>query len=364
MEENKKFFGNLFMEPKNDEPVDVGQKDNFIPILETPPLKDATSDDFPAAKEEPTKVEEKVPVETKETSKNETAETSDFFFESYINELAEQGEITEEEITEQGFDNTPEGVKSFIAYREKKAKEKAKQEAINELPDDAKRVIELAIEGVDIRQLLEMESEEIDYASMDITDINNQQDLYYNYLISTGVSEEKAEKFVKAAYDQGSLADWAETSLEALSKAQEAEKEQFIKAQKIAAKQDQERQKQEYIKFEKDILDTTKIKGFEINKQTASKLLDFMVKPDPKTGKTAEQIAWEDPETRKAVNYFLMNNFDFKALEKKAESKATIKLKSKVSNITDKGTSSKGTKIHEEEKPNTTHVLPKLNLLF
>jgi hypothetical protein len=364
-ENNKKFFGNIFMEPKSDEPVEVSGKEPFekIPDVSTPPANDATGDDFPTAKIETEKTVEKVPEDKKEIPKTEESDSSDFFFESYINELAQEGAITEEEIEEQGFDNTPEGVKAFIAYEKKRAAEQAQQAFIDELPEDAKRVIELAKEGVDIRSILEFESEEVDYHSM-LENVEDQQNLYFNHLLETGLSEERAIKKVKASLESGDLEDDAKEAAEFLSKKQNAEKEQLINQQKAAAKQEQERQKEEYVKFEKEILSTTQIKGFDINKQTATKLLEFMVKPDPKTGKTAEQIAWEDPETRKAVSYFLMNKFDFKALEKKAESKATIKLKTKVNNITDKNTSSKGTKILDDEKPATTALLPKFNLLF
>ena len=373
--ENDNFFSNLFMTTETSEP-EKSKTEEKIDKVETDPNKEKAEDEvkelsdeelIEAAKKEKqtvktSKKEESKEVESKEEEKEET--TTDFSFEPLVEDLVSSGYLSPEEIEEKGFENSPEGLKEIIKHTSDKFKELGEKEAFDKLSPTAKRLIELEKEGVDIYQLVEKEAEEVDYNSIDLDDVENQQTLYYNYLIKTGISDEKAEKLVGVAYEQGTLGEYAEISVEALSKAQEKEKEDFIKSQKAQAKAQEEKAKVEYEDFKKDVLNTSSIKGFNIDKTTASKLFDFMDKPVDKSGKTQEQLAWEDPETRKAVAYFLMNKFNFKSLEKKAETKATIKLKNKVSNTSDKGLSSKGTKVNTEEEKVPNGVVPELRFLL
>ncbi len=316
--------------------------------IETDPEKGSSLDDFPKGPSGEN-IETSKEVENNE---EETHSTGEFTITSFLAKLIESGEFTEEELNEK-FEDSLEGLEQINELRIAKREKEAEAKAFSELSDDAKRIIELDKQGVDIRQILEFEAEEVDYNSIDLDDVENQQDLYYNYLIETGLTEEKAAKKVNLSFESGDLAEDAKDAVDFLSKKQNAAKDQLIATQKAEAKRNQDEAKAQYENWVKGVAETKQIKGFEISKAEAAKLLDFMTKPVDKSGKTQEQLAWEDPETRKAFNYFVMKKFDFKAVEKQAETKAAIKMKAKVANITDKGLSSKGTKnAVPEEKSN------------
>lgn len=312
-------------------------------VLETNPEKGSSINDFIQGGSE----------ESEENAKESTSETHDektgeFTITPFLAKLIESGEFTEEELNEK-FEDSIEGLEQIIQLRDSKKEKELEAKAFANLSDDAKRIIELDREGVDIRSILEFESEEIDYASIDLEDVENQQDLYFNYLIETGLSEEKAAKKVNASLELGDLAEDAKDAADFLSKKQNTAKEELIKTQKVQAKAQAEADKAKYEAWVKDVSETKQIKGFDLSKTDSANLLEFMTKPVDKSGKTKEQLAWEDPETRKAFAYFSMKKFDFKAVEKKAETKATIKMKAKVANMSDKGLSTKGTKTQEEE---------------
>jgi hypothetical protein len=297
-------------------------------------------------KEEPKKKESKKAKEDTAIDEEEVKpiEKEVFSFAPIVSDLVEEGIFTEEEIQKAEIEDSPEGIKNLIKAAFDKVK--AKEDELNSLPEDAKKLIELSKEGVDIKQLLSLEENEHDFKAIiaDLPDnLDLQKEVYLDYLLSSGASEEKALSLLQKAIDTDSLLDMAEVGANYLDKRQTEDKKAFIESQKEQTKKAKEAELQEYEKFRADILATSTIKGFTLPKDDVTKLHDYMVKPD-KNGETGEQKAWKDPENRKLFAWMTMKNFDYKSLEKKIETKKTIELKKKVDNVTDKGLSSKGTK--------------------
>lgn len=317
---------------------------------------------------EDTKVDKTKSEESKKKDEKVDEKAPDTTFTSIvpaISKLIENGFITEEEVSEH-IEDSPEGVESLARIIAEKKIEEGKKMAFDDLSDNAKRLIELDKEGVDVRQLLSLEENENDFSAIkaELADnVDLQQEIYFDFLIATGASQEKAQMLLQKAVDTDTLFDMAEAGANFLEKAQSDEKKNFIESQKQEAKKAQELERQEFERFKNDILSTTTIKGFPVAKDEVTKLHDFMLKQDPKTGKTGEQKAWEDAENRKLFAYLTMKGFDFKALEKKVETKKTIEFKKKVDNITDKGMTSKGGKI-EAENTKSTPVVGGLDFYF
>lgn len=370
------FFNNLFdssnngsMEGSTPPPVaatlpegDMGEFADSKPATSIERKDEAISSDFEEkdydSSDEPIGEVEtpKTPKATKASKEDEGMETAkpvEFSFSPIVSGWVEEGLFSEEDITNAEVDDSADGIKKLITYSADKFKNVGKQEAFEELPEYLKDMINLHKEGVDVRELRNIEENENDFDAIKEAlpeDEQLQEDIYMDFLITSGTSPEKAERLLKMAKDTNTLFDYAETSADYLAKVQEKEKEKFIHSQKESAKIKEAEDKKRFEEFTKDILSTKEIKGFALNgEKEAQELLDYMTKPiDKKTGKTQEMIDWENMETRKAFALLNKRKFDFKSLEKKIETKKTIELKKKVENSGDKGLSNKGTRIEAE----------------
>lgn len=293
--------------------------------------------------------------------------TEEFSFSPLVNSWVEDGMFTEEDLEKADIDDSPEGLKKLITYSADKFKEEGKKEAINQLPEYVKELLKYHEEGVDIKQLKSIEENENDFAAIREglqDDVETQRAIYYDYLTSSGMNAEKAEKMVQKAEDSDTLFDHAENATEQLEKLQNKQKESFIESQKAEFNSKQKQATERFEEFKKDILNTKEIKGFNLAPKEAAELLDYMTKPVDKSGKTQEQLDWDNAETRKLFALLNKRKFDFKSLEKKIETRKVIELKKKIENHSDKGLSSKGTGMGSSESNESKKRIAGLENLF
>ena len=274
-------------------------------------------------------------------------ESNEFSFSPIINTLVESGVLTTEEGKE--YEDSELGFKEILEFTANKKAEELRSKELEDVPEYYKELLELAKKGVDPSDIIKMDQNAINYGEIDIDDEDNQKELYKEYLKFTGVDEEEVEDFVDTAEASGTLAKYAKTAQKLLAKEQDKNREAVIQQQIEAVKKEKESSNKRFEDFKKDILSTSEVKGIKISKDESAKLLDFMTLPvDKKTGKTAEQLAWEDPETRKAFSYMVMNKFSLDKIEKQVTTKKTIELKKKLAEYKDTNSSSKGTQLVED----------------
>lgn len=286
-------------------------------------------------------------VSVKKVDEIPTEESTEFSFSPIITNLVEAGILTTEEGKE--YEDSEVGFKEILEFTANKKAEELRSKELEDVPEYYKELLALAKQGVDPSDIIKMDQQAIDYNQIDIADQDNQKELYKEYLKFTGVEEEEIEDFVDTAEASGTLEKYAKTAQKLLAKEQDKQRESLIQQQVETVEKEKAESNKRFEDFKKDILSTSEVKGIKISKDESAKLLDFMTLPvDKKTGKTAEQIAWEDPETRKAFSYMVMNKFSLDKIEKQVTTKKTIEFKKKLAEYKDTNSSSRGTQIVDE----------------
>lgn len=277
----------------------------------------------------------------------EVPESNEFSFSPIINTLVESGVLTIEEGKD--YEDSELGFKEILEFTANKKAEELRAKELEDVPEYYKELLELAKKGVDPTEIIKIDQGAINYNEIDIEDQDNQKELYKEYLKFTGIEDEEVEDFVDTAEASGTLEKYAKTAQKILAKEQDKNREAVIQQQIEAVEKEKAESVKRYEDFKKDILNTSEVKGIKISKDESAKLLDFMTVPvDKKTGKTAEQLAWEDPETRKAFSYMVMNKFSLDKIEKQVTTKKTIELKKKLAEYKDTNSSSRGTQVIED----------------
>lgn len=165
-----------------------------------------------------------------------------------------------------------------------------------------------------------------------------QKQVYFNDLVSNGITKEKATKIVTNAVNTGTL---LEDSVDALSSLQAKSKE--VINNKIAkAKQEQEsnvqKAKEKVSKLKEDFLKTEEFSGITLNEAQRTKAFELMTKVIETDGKNPLNTIYadrkknlEDFEKRQAIVYMLTDGFkNLNLLAQKEKSKAVLDLKAKL----------------------------------
>jgi hypothetical protein len=316
-------------EPQEEEEIEEGE--------ETPP---ATAP----------KAEVKAPEAKKTASekKEEVTEAEESYL-PFINHLTEESILLINK--DKKYADSPEGFQEAILDTvEAKFKEK-----IESLPEDAKRLVELAKEGVDIKSLIKIEEEEIPYDKIDLSDKDNQYALVLDQHLLMGYSEAEAKELVEGYKDANLLDKHSKIAVKYLAEAQNKRKEKFINDQKTAKKNEEDRKIKDQNDFKDKVLNTSKIGSFEISKTEATKLYDYMTKP-VKDGKTQYELDGTE-DSRMLLAYMMMNKFDSSKIEKKVETQKTKEIKKALTRFKDKSAST-GSSIKTPEEKMTTTKLP------
>lgn len=243
------------------------------------------------------------------------------------------------------YDNSIDGVKDLLQENINKGVDAWK----NQYPPEALEVLEHIKNGGSLRELIQVEQDGPNYESdVDLTDETHQKYLIEDWLAEQGFEQDEIKTKLEKYEEAGILEDEAKTAHSKLIKLQKKKREQLIENQK----QETERRKQEFQTktegFKKKVLETKEIAGFQLKSGEEKTLLDYMTRP-VKEGKTQLQLDY-DEETQLKMAYFMMKKFNFKDVEKKAETKATIKLKEAVSRATDPNLKTKGTTVPKDEE--------------
>ena len=181
-----------------------------------------------------------------------------------------------------------------------------------------------------------------------MTNEDHQKFLISDLLAEQGFSEEKINAKLAKYEEAGLLEDEAKSAHEKLIELQKTKKVQLIENQKKVNLERETKLKEKTEAFKKNILETTEIAGFKLKPGEQQELLDYMSKP-VKEGKTRMQLEY-DEDTQMKMAFFMKRKFDFKDVEAKATTKATIKLKEIVGRATDPNLKTKGAVVPREEK--------------
>ena len=301
-------------------------------------------------------IDKKYPIQGEETEleipdlvapKGEVVETTTEYF-STLAFLAEKKILDLDEEAE--YEDSEDGLRQ--ALEDHLSKEKSKFEA--SLSPEEKEYLDFIRAGGKPAEYIESKVV-IDYADMDLTDVQTQFNIVVDHLIAMGSEQDEAEDLAKSYLEANLLekqATIAQKKLVDLTKKSYEQKVEALQKEKEAKIQEEARKKEDY---KKTILSTRSIKGFEIKETEATKLHDFITKPDRK-GETALQKA-NTEENQLAYAWLLMNGFDLESLKKQANSEATKKIKKSLTQYKDNMVKPKQASKYSEEAPDTL-VLP------
>lgn len=257
--------------------------------------------------------------------------------------LIKEGVLSYDEAKE--YENSPEGIKDLLKDNINTGVEAWKQQ----YPKEALEVLEHIKNGGTLNELIQIEQDGPDYEKdVDLTNENHQKFLIADLLAEQGFSEEKIEAKLAKYEEAGLLEDEAKSAHEKLIELSKNKRVKLIEDQKKVNLERETKLKEKTEAFRKKVTETTEIAGFKLKPGEQQELLDYMSKP-VKEGKTRMQLEY-DEDTQMKMAFFMKRKFDFKDVEAKATTKATIKLKEVVSRSTDPNLKTKGAVVPREEK--------------
>lgn len=257
--------------------------------------------------------------------------------------LIKEGVLSYDE--EKEYENSPEGIKDLLKDNINTGVEAWKQQ----YPKEALEVLEHIKNGGTLNELIQIEQDGPDYEKdVDLTNEDHQKFLIADLLAEQGFSEEKIEAKLAKYEEAGLLEDEAKSAHEKLIELSKSKRVKLIEDQKKVNFERETKLKEKTESFKKKVLEITEIAGIKLKPGEAQELLDYMSKP-VKEGKTRMQLEYDD-DTQMKMALFMKRKFNFKDIEAKATTKATIKLKEIVSRSTDPNLKTKGAVVPREER--------------
>lgn len=287
-------------------------------------------------------IKEQTKEEVKEVKKEVIQESleSPTLFEGLFQELVNKEVVEFDE--EKEYEPTEEGLKALIEETVVKRSQKELETFKESLGEDGKSLLSFLEKGLTVEDFL-ASKEEVDYSKVALVNRKgedleqNQVNIIIDYLkLVEEYSDEEIEEEMEAL-DPDLLRKKAEKAQEKLVKWKEKKDSLLIREKEIALEQERERQALEAEKFETKVKSTTNINGFNLSKEEASQLYDYITKAD-KSGKT--QFQKEDTEENRLLYaYFSMKKFNKEAITKEVRTQQSIKLKKQLDSESIKGIS-------------------------
>ena len=247
---------------------------------------------------------------------------------------------------EKEYDLSVEGLKELVTETKNKAAEKAIENYVENFDEDGKTLLDILHNGGSVQDYINM-SQQVDFSKVPVEDnsgnpiIQNQVALVEDWMKTQGYTEDEIDEKVKDLHETGLLGKEAKFSQRKLSTHQQQQRAEMMQRLEQEKVQNEQEEQQMAEAFREEVLNTTEIAGFKTNKKQNEKLYNYITKPIGPNGET--QFTLDDnPQNRMLYAYFAMNKFDKEKLSKEVSSKQVLKLKKKLSNYKDQGSTMKG----------------------
>lgn len=208
----------------------INEGDPIIDNNDPTPIDDSITD--PTPKDEPAEGDSNEPKEGEDPS------IFDVFVQNGILSLPENFE----------FDGSEESINKLIEHSSKSQKEKVYNELLSQFPEDARKMIEYAKNGGDIREFFYTAQEFDDLANIDLSTLDNQKKILTHYYKTTSKHpDDRIQRIIDKLEATGTLEESAVEAVEDLNALKQQKLDDMIKA-KEDAKKDREQQLLEYTK--------------------------------------------------------------------------------------------------------------------
>jgi hypothetical protein len=256
-------------------------------------------------------------------------------YESIMGGLVESGtlEFDPEKEYSSGAKGIEELVEDTVNRRLTEAVEKSKKEDHRDV--NALRDYLSENPGATVEDFV-TDQEDVDYATVDESNPQYQIYLIEDFLTIQGYDRDEINDTLKEYRSAGSLSRHAKNAKNQMIKHQQSAMRAKSEARKAAQLREQEEANIRRNEFEQKILKTKSVGGIDLSIEERQKLADYILKPVAE-GKT-QLMMDEDADSNAALlyAYIKQRNLDLTKLERKAETKATLKFKKNMNKHTDR----------------------------
>lgn len=177
-----------------------------------------------------------------------------------------------------------------------------------------------------------------DYSEVDENDPETALYLLEDMYELQGLSQEEIDQNIQEHKTSKSVGRHAKRAKQMLIKWQKDNEQAEAQAQQASRERAEAERVEQRREFEQRVLKSESIGGIPVDPRERQKLADYIMKPVGKSGETQLQMDEAKNENDAALlyAYIKMNNIDLTKLERKAETKATIKFKNSINKHTDR----------------------------
>jgi len=278
-------------------------------------VKTETEEEKPKEVTEDSKEDEK-PTETVDDS--ETEQVTAFF--DAIAEQVGWNDITEEE--------KPKSVDDFVSYMKSAVEESSKPQYAN---DDIAALDEYVKAGGSLNDYFTNASLDVDYESLDVSDLDTQKALVKEFLTEKGFSDTQIKRKLEKYEDADLLEDEATDAVEFLKESKEQKKKALLEDQRTAYESNIKEQQTFYNNVTTQIEALADVRGIKIPKEDKKLLAEYIFRVEP-DGRTKYQKDYSNPE-KMAKNLIESAYFTWKGdklienAKRSGETSATERLK-------------------------------------
>lgn len=321
-----------------------------------------TITDPPQEEEEVTAKVEEGEAET-ETSEEETTEESE---ESLFASIAKLAGI---EVPEEGFEyaDSEEGMLNFMNDYAEAYTERYVGELLQEQYPEVGAFLQHMMNGGDANEFMKVNHPVTDYSAVELSDTEAnkaiQRKVVRDFYVAQGIKSDRVEVMLNSLEAGGSLFTTAEVAKEALSNAQEKQKQDFAEKQ-AADTERRQREAAQFITSVDNVLRQSAVDGIVIPKAQKAKLRTYMLQP-VQGGYTQRDLAAANLSTEKQVllSFLLMNDMNLEGLVKaKAKNEQAISLRKRLNK--ERESTKKGQRTPTKEKVNRPDKFSVDNISF
>lgn len=269
-----------------------------------------------------------------EDFKEEEEEDDGGYDDSIVNILKEKGYVSDEELEE------IKDVKDPLEYVIEKETEDKIKELLGDAPDIIKDMIRYYANGGDPYEFIRNINSNTDISNINLENEADQERIVRYKLKQDGYDDDEIQAQIEALKDTDKLEYIAKKFYDKIQKQLEAKKKEMIEMQKRKEIEEMKRMQEQKRILKNIIKDRGEVFGLTLNKKDLKELPDYMTNRNVRlsNGVVLTQMqydlykAMQDNEKAILIAKLLKNNFDLKDLYKKAEHKATVKIKKNLEN--------------------------------
>jgi hypothetical protein len=283
---------------------------------------------------------------------DDSDEESEFSFSPLVNDLRDNEVLLVDDEDLKDFD--PKSMESFKGLVTKSV-DKLLQKKLDSIDPTAKRVLELAEKGADIREAFDVTAGLVDFDALDMEDRDNQVGLITDHLMAQGFDEDYIEERISDLEDLDKLDREAAIAAKFLKKQQD----ESLKAYEKSIENDKlNRQKlyEDEVKEVKKTIDSfDEIAGFKLTKKDKEAFKDYLFKPVTKDGLTQADID-NSTDNKLKKEFMSFKKFAFDKVEKKASTRISKEIEKNLSRYKDSNANSAADFKSRETREGTTIV--------